>query len=100
MIYSNYDFLLLFPAVAVWFYMARTLRGQNQILLLFSIVFLAWTSGWNLLPIAIVTIATFAYFKIDAVAPSRRGSSVIIVLLVASLTYFKYRSFIAESFGI
>jgi alginate O-acetyltransferase complex protein AlgI len=99
MIYSNYDFMLAFSAFIVWFYNATSARQQGLLLLFASTVFLAWTSVWNLLPVAIVIIATFIYFRFDSTRPSRSGFVAIIVLLVINLAYFKYRGFIADSFG-
>ena len=52
MIYSSYDFLLLLPPLVLWFYSLRGILAQNILLLVASIVFLAWTNVWNLLPAA------------------------------------------------
>lgn len=101
MIYSSYDFLLLFPPLLLWFYRMRTVRAQNLLLLAASAIFLAWTSVWNLLPVLLVLVVVWQWFHLDdRFRFGRRGLAVIISLLVLQLAYLKYRHFIAETFGI
>ncbi|HUB46344.1 MAG TPA: MBOAT family O-acyltransferase [Acetobacteraceae bacterium] len=102
MIYSSYEFLLLLPPLLLWFYSLRSILAQNILLLVASIVFLAWTSVWNLLP-AFVTIAlVWAWLYADARwrRLGWRAAGAVITLLVLQLAYLKYRSFIAETFGL
>lgn len=102
MIYSSYDFLLLLPPLVLWFYSLRSILAQNILLLVASIVFLAWTSVWNLLP-ALVTIGlVWGWFWADARwrRLGWRAAGVVIAVLVVQLAYLKYRSFIAETFGL
>jgi alginate O-acetyltransferase complex protein AlgI len=101
MIYSNYDFLLLFPPLLVWFYQLRTRAAQSALLVVASLIFLAWTSPWNILPVAIVLLAGWAWFRLDArYNLSWTTAGILVALLVLQLAYLKYRSFIHETFGL
>ncbi|HUZ62793.1 MAG TPA: MBOAT family O-acyltransferase [Rhodanobacter sp.] len=101
MIYSTYAFLLLLPPLVVWFYSLRSILTQNLLLLGASLVFLAWTNVWNLAPALLVVAGVWLWFHIDARwRLSWRPAGVVISLLVLQLAYLKYRSFIAETFGV
>lgn len=101
MIYSNYDFLALLPALLVWFYTARTVRSQNLVLLLVSLGFIAWAGIWNLIILAAVTAFVWGYLAMDRrFELGRPWLGLAIALLILNLAYFKYRDFLAGSFGI
>jgi alginate O-acetyltransferase complex protein AlgI len=101
MIYSSYDFLLLLPPLLVWFYNLRSIFAQNLLMLLISVLFLAWTNLWNLLPAFVLLLIVFQWFKLDSrYRLGWRGAGLVISLLVLQLAYMKYRSFIAETFGL
>lgn len=101
MIYSNYDFLVLMPVLLVWFYTARTVRAQNTVLLLVSIGFIAWAGIWNLIVLAAVTAVVWCYLVLDRrFSLGRPWLAIVVALLVLNLAYFKYRDFLAGSFGI
>jgi alginate O-acetyltransferase complex protein AlgI len=101
MIYSSYAFLLLLPPLVVWFYFLRSALGQNLLILTASIIFLAATSLWNLLPAFVVIILVYSWFRLDARhSLDRRFLAIVIGLLVFQLAYLKYRSFIFDTFDI
>lgn len=101
MIYSNYDFLALLPALLVWFYTARTVRAQNLVLLLVSLGFIAWAGIWNLVVLAAVMVTVWLYLALDKrYALGRPWLAFVLALLILNLAYFKYRDFLAGSFGI
>ncbi|MFM9941291.1 MAG: MBOAT family O-acyltransferase [Hyphomicrobiaceae bacterium] len=101
MIYSNYDFLALLPALLLWFYLARTVRTQNIVLLLVSLGFIAWAGVWNLIILAAVTAVVWIYLKLDEhFQLSRPWLGLVIGLLILNLAYFKYRDFLSQSLGI
>jgi alginate O-acetyltransferase complex protein AlgI len=101
MIYSSYAFLLLFPPLVVWFYFLRTALGQNTLILLASIIFLAAGNLWNLLPAFVVIVLVYSWFRLDArYSLHRRFLAVVIGLLVFQLAYLKYRAFIFDTFDI
>jgi alginate O-acetyltransferase complex protein AlgI len=101
MIYSSYAFLLLLPPLVVWFYFLRSALGQNLLILAASIIFLAVSSLWNLLPAFVVIMLVYSWFRLDAhYFLNRRFLAVVIGLLVFQLAYLKYRSFTFETFGI
>jgi alginate O-acetyltransferase complex protein AlgI len=101
MIYSNLEFLLLLPALVVWFYNLKTNRAQNGLLLGVSIVFLAWTNPWNLLPAFTVLTTGYLWFRLNAkFGWGGRGISAIITLLLLQLIYLKYRDFISDTFAL
>jgi len=101
MIYSSYVFLLLFPPLVIWFYSLRSTLGQNLLILLASVIFLAASNLWNLLPAFVVIVLVYSWFRLDArYSLDRRFLGVVIGLLVFQLAYLKYRSFIFETFDI
>lgn len=101
MIYSTYAFMLLLPPLVVWFYSLRTMQAQNLLLLGASLVFLAWSDIWNLAPALLVVGVVGLWFRLDARwRLGWRAAGVVIGLLVLQLAYLKYRSFIAETFGL
>jgi D-alanyl-lipoteichoic acid acyltransferase DltB (MBOAT superfamily) len=101
MIYSSYAFLLLLPPLVVWFYFLRSALGQNLLILLASIIFLAASNLWNLLPAFVVIVLVYAWFRLDArYSLGRRFLAIVIGLLVFQLAYLKYRSFIFDTFDI
>ncbi len=101
MIYSNLEFLLLLPALVIWFYNLKTNQAQNRLLFCVSAVFLAWTNPWNLLPAFNVLAAGYLWFHLDARFRSGgRGIAAIITLLVLQLVYLKYREFISDTFAL
>src|SRR5262245_8753882 len=101
MIYSSYDFLLLLPAILVWFYCARSATAQRVVVLFVSMGFLAWAGLWNLLVVAALIAVVFVYFKLEQyIQLGKAGLGVVIALLVANLAYFKYRHFLSSSFGL
>ena len=101
MIYSNYDFLILLPLLLAWFYGMRSERGQLLVLLAASIIFLGWTTAWNLLPAALVLAAAFLFMRIDArLRLSVHWLGGLVALLVAHLAYFRYRHFLGKSIGV
>jgi alginate O-acetyltransferase complex protein AlgI len=101
MIYSNYEFLLLLPAFLVWYYSARTLLAQKLVILAGSMAFLAWTGIWHLAVAAAVIGVAFAFLAANyRWRVGRAGLAVVIVVLIGNLAYFKYRGFLASSFGI
>lgn len=101
MIYSNLDFLLLLPALVIWFYNLKSVRAQNALLLSSSVVFLAWTNPWNLLPAFTVLAAGYLWFQLDARFKwAARGIALFITLLVLQLAYLKYRDFISDTIGL
>ena len=101
MIYSNYDFLLLLPPLVVWFYTLRTNSAQNFLVLAASVLFLAWNGIWNLLPVFVALAIVYYWFLLDArYRLGWRIAGLVIALLVFQLAYLKYRSFIAETFGL
>jgi len=101
MIYSSYDFLLLLPAILVWFYCARSATTQRVVVLFVSMGFLAWAGLWNLLVVAALIAVVFVYFKLEQyIQLGKAGLGVVIALLVANLAYFKYRHFLSSSFGL
>jgi alginate O-acetyltransferase complex protein AlgI len=101
MIYSNYDFLLLLPPLVAWFYALRSATAQNFLLLAISVVFLAWTSYWNLAPVFLVLVIGYWWFSLNR---SKRlgwpGMALVIAFLILQLAYLKYRVFISETFGV
>jgi D-alanyl-lipoteichoic acid acyltransferase DltB (MBOAT superfamily) len=101
MVYSNYDFLLLLPPLVAWFYTLRSAFAQNLLLLFVGVVFLAWTSSWNLAPVFLVLVIGYWWFSLDR---SKRlgwsGMALVIGFLVLQLAYLKYRVFIGETFGV
>jgi alginate O-acetyltransferase complex protein AlgI len=100
-IYSSYEVLLLFPTFLVLFYSARTALGQNIFLLITSVGFLAFAGAWNLLPVAFVIFSVSLYRHCDRRRASNHWDmTVIIVLLLINLSYFKYRGLLASGFGI
>lgn len=101
MIYSNYEFLLVLPPIVIWFYALRSVLAQHMLLLAFSTVFLAWTTAWNLLPVFIVIALGVSWFASDArYRLSWLAAGMVIAILIVQLAYLKYRSFIAETFGV
>jgi alginate O-acetyltransferase complex protein AlgI len=101
MIYSNYEFLLLFPPLLVWFYNLTTRTSQNLLLLAASTGFLAWTTAWNLLPAAFVLLVGWQWFRLKARWKfGWRGVAVVVTVLVLQLAYLKYRPFISETIGL
>lgn len=101
MIYSNYDFLVLLPALLVGFYTLRSVSAQNFLLLAVSTVFLAWTNPWNLLPAAIVLAVGYFWLRLDSIIKfGWRGVAAVVGVLLMQLAYLKYRGFVAETFGI
>jgi alginate O-acetyltransferase complex protein AlgI len=101
MIYSSYAFILLLPPLVVWFYFLRTALGQNLLILIASIVFLAATSLWNLLPAFVVITLVYLWFQVDArYRLNWHFLAVVIGLLVFQLAYLKYRSFVFDTFEI
>ena len=102
MIYSSYDFLLFLPPLLLWFYSLRGMLAQNILLLTASLVFLAWTNVWNLLPVSIAIALVWGWFLADVRWPRLgwRTAGTVIGLLVLQLAYLKYRSFIADTFGV
>jgi alginate O-acetyltransferase complex protein AlgI len=101
MIYSSYAFLLLLPPLVVWFYFLRSALGQNLLILAASIIFLAASNLWNLLPAFVVIVLVYAWFRLDArYILNRRFLAVVIGLLVFQLAYLKYRSFIFDTFDV
>jgi alginate O-acetyltransferase complex protein AlgI len=101
MIYSSYDFLLLLPPLVVWFYNLRSVFAQNLLMLLISVLFLAWTNLWNLLPAFVLLLVVFQWFKLDSrYRLGWRGAGLVISVLVLQLAYMKYRGFIGETFGV
>lgn len=103
MIYSDYDFLLLFPAVALIFFNLRSAISQNVFLVLFGLVFLAWHNVWNLLPVMIVLALVPLFFwikqRFNLPRPTLQTQA-LITLLVLNLIYFKYRNFLSDLTGI
>ena len=101
MIYSNLDFLLLLPVLVIWFYQLKTNRAQNALLLMASVIFLAWTNLWNLLPAFTVLAVVYLWFQLDARFKSgARGMALIITFLILQLVYLRYREFLANTFGL
>jgi alginate O-acetyltransferase complex protein AlgI len=100
-IYSSYEFMLLFPTFLALFYSARTTLGQNIFLLIVSIGFLAFAGLWNLLPVTLVICSVALYWCFARLCPfGRWGVTTIVTLLLLNLAYFKYRGLLATSFGI
>jgi alginate O-acetyltransferase complex protein AlgI len=101
MIYSNYDFLLFLPLLITLFYATRSEHGQLGVLLGASAIFLAWTTVWNLLPVAIVIGTVYVFLRIDEhrhlPALALAG---LIVFLVAQLAFFRYRAFLSATLGV
>jgi len=101
MIYSNLEFLLLLPALVIWFYSLKTARGQNALLLIVSTIFLAWTNLWNLVPAFGVLAVGYLWFRLDAQFKlGTKSLALMIAILVMQLIYLKYRDFIAETFRV
>jgi len=101
MIYSDYSFLLLLPPLLVWFYTLRSAISQNIFLLIVSILFLAWTNVWNLLPAFVVLGVVYQWFSLDMhYRFGWRGATWVIGFLVFQLAYLKYRGFLADSLGL
>jgi alginate O-acetyltransferase complex protein AlgI len=101
MIYSNYEFLFLFPFFFFLFYSSINVVWQSSLLIIGSAIFLGWTGYGNLLVAACTVLFVLFYFKIAERFQTGKASMVaVIVLLVLSLAYFKYRVFIGTLIGI
>jgi alginate O-acetyltransferase complex protein AlgI len=101
LIYSEYDFLFLFPFFFVVFYSSISVAWQSALLLVGSAIFLGWTGYGNLLVAAGSVLFVLFYFKIaERFQTGKASMGAVIVLLVASLAYFKYRVFISDLTGI
>jgi len=101
-IYSSYDFLLLLPLLVLWFYRLRSILSQNILLIAASTIFLAWTNIWNLAPAALTIGLVWMWYRLRITwrRLDHRLAAATITALVVQLAYLKYRSFIAETFGI
>jgi hypothetical protein len=93
--------MLFLPPLLLWFYSLRSMFAQNILLLAASMVFLAWTNVWNLVPALITIVLVWGWFWTDTRwRLGWRAAGPVIGLLVLQLAYLKYRSFIAETFGV
>jgi D-alanyl-lipoteichoic acid acyltransferase DltB (MBOAT superfamily) len=101
MIYSSYEFILFLPAFLLLFYTLQSRRSQNVLLLFASAGFISWTGLINLAVVATVVVMTGAYLA--AGGPQRFGRvarAAVVALLILNLAFFKYRGFLAETFGL
>jgi alginate O-acetyltransferase complex protein AlgI len=100
-IYSEYEFLFLFPLFFLIFYSYISVTWQSALLLAGGAIFLGWTGYGNVLVAASAVLLVLFYFKIaERFQMGKSSMAAVIVLLVASLAYFKYRIFISDLTGI
>lgn len=102
MVYSSNNFVFLFPALVIWFYLLPTCRAQNLLLAAMSIGFISFTGTANVF-VALGTIC-FALGYFALAQRMGRGDGLLLVGVISglllSLGYFKYRVFFAQLTGI
>ena len=103
MVFSSLTFLLLFfPAVLLFYFMRSGIKWRNGVLLVFSLLFYAWGEPvWVLAMIASTVINYYCALQIARSQYKYRKKKFLIigvVVSVAMLFYFKYSTFLWNSF--
>ena len=101
MVFSSMTFLPLFlPLVILPYFLVRSLRAKNAILLAFSLLFYAWGEPkWILVMLLTVTVNYIAGLLIDRAKTegARRLWMIVgVAVSLAFLVFFKYTRFFAD----
>jgi len=102
MVFSSMTFLPLFlPLVILPYFLVRSLRAKNAILLAFSLLFYAWGEPkWILVMLLTVTVNYIAGLLIDRAKTegARRLWMIVgVAVSLAFLVFFKYTRFFADT---
>ena len=102
MVFSSLTFLLIFlPAFILLYFIFKDIRWKNGILLVFSLVFYAWGEPVWILSMIFSTAVNYACALLIVKSKSKPVKKLILALGVAislaSLFYFKYAAFFANS---
>jgi len=97
--YSSDAFIFLIPVVLLAFYLAGSRTWQNALLGIVSIGFLGWTGASNVFVAVAMLGVALAFLRLGSGARERAFPWVVAVLLL-NLAFFKYRHFIAGTFGV
>ena len=102
MVFSGLTFLLLFlPALLVLYFLSRSVRWRNGVLVLFSLIFYAW--GEPIMVLLLIGTTLFNYLVALWMnrASSPGGKKLLLILGVAGslagLVYFKYAGFLLST---
>ena len=102
MVFSRLTFLLLFlPLLLLFYFLSGNIRYRNGVLVLFSLVFYAWGEPVLVLLLAATTLVNYlcALGADKAQRPALRKLFLAlgVGISLASLLYFKYAGFFADS---
>ena len=106
MLFNSFQFLIFLPVVfALYWFVFRTRRWQNALLVVASYVFYGWWDWRCLGLIALTSLCSYASGLLIERFEGRRGrqklvSAANIVLNLGILCYFKYFNFFADSLAV
>lgn len=101
MVFSSLTFLLLFlPIMLAVYFVIRSIRWRNAVLLVGSLFFYAWGEPVYVLVMAAVALAVYAgTLAFDAAKGAGLRKALFVLTLIAALSallYFKYAAFFAN----
>ena len=104
MLFNSFEYLLFLPLVfLLYWYLCRTRKQQNLLVIIASYVFYGWWDWRFLLLIALTTLCSYGlglaigrFEEKRSVQRAISAANIIINLLVLGI--FKYYNFFAESF--
>ncbi len=105
MLFNSFDFIIFLPAVfLLYWYVFKSLRGQNLFVVAASYVFYGWWDWRFLLLIALTTFCSYeSGLLLEKSEGNRRRQKIIsaanISLNLLILAYFKYCNFFGENFA-
>jgi alginate O-acetyltransferase complex protein AlgI len=99
MAYSSDAFVLFLPVILTAFYLVGNRAQQNALLVVVSLGFLGWTGVSNVIVAVAMIGVALSYLQLEPAARERFFPWALAVLLL-NLVFFKYRQFIAGTFGI
>lgn len=101
MVFSDQSFLFLFlPVTLVIYFTLRATPFATTVILLASLVFYFWTSGFHVLLLVASLLINFLGGLWVSARSHRLALPIVITLNLALLIYFKYAFFAANNFGV
>lgn len=100
MLFSSLSFLYLFlPTLIILYFLSRSLKWRNTILLAASLVFYSWGDPNSTILLLLSSLAAYLFALAIERFPTRKSLFLwgAVVLFVGVLIYFKYLNFIFES---
>ena len=98
MVFSNLIFLYLFlPLCLAAYFLVRSMRAKNTVLLLFSLVFYAWGEPVYLLLMIAVAAVNWGFGLLLGRERKKLYLILAVVLDLGALAVFKYAGFVVEN---